>query len=49
MTIETHRFTLEITRSHLYWKALVGILGRTHGWEGLVDFTGTVGSSVNRC
>jgi hypothetical protein len=41
MTIETRRFTFEITRSHLYWKAL--------GWEGLVDFTGTVGSSVNRC
>lgn len=40
MTINIGSWTLEVTRSHLYVKAL--------GWEGLIDFTGQVGSSLNR-
>lgn len=40
MTFTLRNCTLEITRSHLYVKAL--------GWEALLDFTGQVGSSLNR-
>lgn len=40
MTITTRYLTIEVTRSHAYlrcWKV-----------EGLLDFTGQVGSSLNR-
>ena len=40
MTIETRKFTIEATRTHLYFRAF--------GWEGLLDLTGQLGSSLNR-
>lgn len=40
MTLTIGSWTIELTRTHAYFKAM--------GWEGLVDFTGQVGSSFNR-
>ncbi len=40
MTLTVGSWTFEITRSHAYFKVF--------GWEGLWDFTGKVGSSINR-
>lgn len=40
MTLTIGSWTIELTRTHAYLKAL--------GWECLVDFTGHVGSSLNR-
>lgn len=40
MKLEVGSWTFEVTRTHAYFKAC--------GWEGLWDFSGTVGSSLNR-
>jgi len=40
MTMKIGRWTFEATRTHVYFNAL--------GWEGLWDFGGQVGSSLNR-
>ena len=41
MSVTIASWTFELTRSHLFFRAA--------GWEGLLDFTGQVGSILNRC
>ena len=40
MTLNLGSWTIELTATHAYFKVW--------GWEGLVDFTGSVGHSLNR-
>lgn len=40
MSLTIGSWSLEVTRSHAFFRAL--------GWEGLWDFTGQVGNSLNR-